>query len=124
MNDVTEGMIKVLPLASEDLEPLKELAAKENHTLLFPTHVIWKNDRRVGWFSIANVPIICGCLSTTDMKAMDSMQALNVAHNTASALGFKTLLMPLCEKSPFFDCIERFGYKRTANQFTHFFKEV
>ena len=123
MNDVLEdNFVQVLPIKEEELAELKKLAREDGHTVLFPTHVIKKKDEIVGYFSIANVPVLCGWLSTKDMKAVDSMMALNIAHNTAAALGLNTLIMPLADSSPFFAHVTRFGYKATLNKFTLFAK--
>ena len=108
-----EDSIKVRRLTSQlELDTLVENAKADDHLVLFPSHVVCKNGKIVGYGSINKTPIVNVWLSSKEIGPRDSMQLLSIAESIASSNGLDQIIMPCAEKSPFFPLMERMGFTR------------
>lgn len=102
----------IMPLRAEDVKPLKEVAKADNHTLLFPTHVIRRSGEVVGYCSMGGMPILNTWVHSERVRARESAMLLNVAENVMRATGSKAVVTPCSADSPFFPLMEKLGYSR------------
>src|SRR5690348_11054122 len=97
-------------LTREDGEKVM-LAAKENHHLIMqPTHSVIKNGEIVGAFNLCKLPICQFWMHSEKAQVRDSLIAINVGENIASAQGQNILLVLTKPESPFNSMLGRLGY--------------
>ena len=124
MSDILETFPQVVPITSEaELAALRDAAAADKHGTLLPTHIIWKNRKIAGCFSVARVPLVTTWLSTTDMHGRDTLIAVNAVENIVSGLGGGLIVAPVQKDSPLFPVMERLGYS-PCGEFTLFQKNL
>lgn len=108
MNDLLG--VTMRPLTQADKEALVVAAAKDDHGVLYPTHVILKNNEIVGYFSLCITPLVNVWFDSKKLNARDSLNAISVIENIARLSGFKELVVPCQEQSPFFKLMNKMGY--------------
>lgn len=113
IEELPNGHVMVRPLSSkEDAQKLILLAREDEHTVLFPTHLVTKHGEIVGYGSINAMPMVNVWLHSHKVKARDSLHLLNIAENIAANAGLKQFVMPCSQHSPFFPHMEKLGFKR------------
>jgi hypothetical protein len=88
------------------MEKLHKLAVADNHSVVFPTHVMVKKDEITGYLSVGAVPNVGGWFSQQKMNPRDSFQILNVL---SSMLPTHIAHVPIA--SPMYKSFLDFGYR-------------
>lgn len=117
-NDWTANNLPILQPFSrtkEEFETLETLSKEDNHGVFFPTDVIWKAGERVGWFSVAAMPVAWAWMSTRKMKIRDSLQVINTVEGVQRRLGAPGIFLPCSKESPFFPYLQKIGYVDSGN---------
>jgi len=119
-HSVFERMPIIRPLLANQLERLNILAAEDNHKVVAPTHTVQKNNEIVGYLSHGAIPTVLCWLSTTRVKATDTVHILNNMEEMSVFKGYKYILVPCSENSPYRPYMEKFGYHNhgLSNMFT------
>lgn len=113
IEEIPNGHVTVRPLSSqEDVKKLLDLAREDEHTVLFPTHLVTKHGEIVGYGSINAMPMVNVWLHSRKVKARDSLHLLNIAENIAANTGLKSFVMPCSQHSPFHPHMEKLGFNR------------
>ena len=102
--------LKAYPITKEDVAPLMAAAKDDNHSVLFPTHVIKSGGDIVGYISICNTPIVNVWVDSKKVGAMDTMRMLDVIDGSLRMRGTPEYIMPCAKSSPFFPNMERLGF--------------
>lgn len=110
MDRLTNILTRIRTIREADLPILESLAKADQHSVVFPTHVVEKGQQMIGYLSIANVPTVLLWLDTTRAVVRDSFAVMNFVENTISDRGGHSILLPCNEKSPFRPFIEQIGY--------------
>lgn len=105
--------IKLRPFKSkEEHEALIALADGENHLVIHPSQVIAKDDKPIGYLSIFSAPIVLAYFSEKECDPRSTVQAIEAAEAHMRALGHKHYFV-LCDNySPFFQVMEKLGFKQ------------
>lgn len=111
-------MFSVRPItAQEQIVALNEEAAKDNHAVLFPSHVIQNAENKVvGYFSLARMPTVNVWTSTKETTAKESLHLLSCLDSLMADM-LKTnpapiYAMPCQEDSPYFELMEKMGFQK------------
>jgi hypothetical protein len=117
--DILSQLPQVRPLLPEQLPALKAAAARENHDVVLPTHVVWQDGEMVGYGGIRPCALLTVWLSAEKVKARESFHLFNLAENLAVNLTHQPLLVVPCEQaSPFYPLLRRFGYQQISPAIT------
>lgn len=101
----------ILRLAKpEDMDELRDAAAKDGHAVTMPTHVVEKNGKIVGFVSLGAIPMVLTWQSTKDVSARDSLSLLSTVETILKMQGVQVWCMPCVENSPYRPFMEKFGY--------------
>ena len=99
-------------IKEEEIEQLIEKAAKDDHQVVAPTHVIEKDGEIVGYMSIDAVPTVHSWFDSKVLKVRDSavvdLQLKAIMNNN----GIEHYFMPCASISPFRTVMESAGYKK------------
>jgi hypothetical protein len=109
----------------EELETLCAQAQEDNHGLFLPTHVLRKDGKMVGYFSVGHPGgvIVFAWLSTADVPARESFHLVNAVEDMVARTGAKYVCFPVPRQSPFHPLMESMGYK-DGGEYTFWIKEV
>jgi hypothetical protein len=124
MNDWTgNNMVTLRPFSGDQAEfqELAELAKEDKHGVFFPTDVVLKGGKKVGWFSIGAVPTGWAWLSTKELHVRDTLTAINIVEGVQRRLGSPGLFLPCRKESPFYPYLEKIGYSN-GGPYDFFFK--
>lgn len=111
-------MFSIRPLSTQQqFAALNEAAAADNHAVLFPSHVIQNADGAiVGYFSLVRMPVVNVWTSTKETTAKETLHLLSAMDGMLADLlkanPDPTYAMPCAEDSPYFDLMEKMGYKK------------
>lgn len=118
-------VLKPFQSTKEEYDELTTLANADNHGVFFPTDVIWKGGKRVGWFSVGAVPLLMSWVSTKgEMRVRDTLQMYNTVECVQQRLGAPGILIPCYKESPFFSYFEKIGYTKCLDDCACFFKTL
>lgn len=120
-----EGFVSMERPKPEDMEALVQAAKEDSHSVVFPTHVLKKDGKVVGYFSLAPnaMPTVLAWLSTKEVPSRESFHLINAIEYQVSVNGGQAIMWPVPENSPFFPLMEKLGYKN-AGQYYVFIKKV
>jgi len=114
----------LVPIKAEDeLKYLKQVAADDNHTVLYPTHLVKRAGAIIGYASVCKTPVVQWWAHSEKMKARDSLTIQTQLEAVLRNAGLSNYVMPCAENSPYFDKMEKLGYIKLGNQ-TLFFKDL
>lgn len=105
-----EGFPRILPFSPDELEELTKAAALEGHGVFFPTEVIKKQGRHIGWLSRVNPPNMWLWLSSTQASPRESLEVIHLVETVQRTLGCPGITVPCKESSPFYPILGRLGY--------------
>lgn len=112
-------MINAFPqvrLAKADQLPaLVGLAQADRHAVYAPTHIIWKDDQMVGYFSVGARPLVLAWLSTQKLQSRDSFSLINLVENQLSLGGVRGAVFPVQKESPFYPLMNNLGFVNAGN---------
>ena len=98
-------------IREDEQEKLVELAAADDHIVLFPTHVVEKNGEIVGYLSIGAIPIVNLWMDSKRVKSTDSIAVIGQLDAIMDDSGTPTYYMPCSENSPYHPYMERAGFQ-------------
>ena len=109
--DAIKNWMPVLrPIRQEDVEPLKAVCEADKHTVVFPTHIIEKNGRMVGYVSYLSIPLVLSWCHTKDVKVRDMLTIGNIVENLLLNSGINRVGLLVEETSPVFPYFAKAGY--------------
>ena len=103
-------LITIRPYVEADHDELLKNAKEDGHAVYFPTDVLVKEGRIVGYLSINQLPIVMSWQDSQRCKATDSVRELGFIEGQLRA--WKTFLIPCDPDSPYFKSgfLQRAGY--------------
>jgi len=109
----------------EDVKELNAAAKADNHSVVLPSHVLRKDGKIVGYFSVAppGMPCVLAWLSTKDMPARESFHLINGIECQVAHAGCQAIMWPIPKDSPFYPLMEQMGYKN-CGQYELFIKPL
>ena len=107
---VLNKVLRIRRIRPEEVQPLIDEAAKDNHGVFRPTHVATKNGEVVGYLSIGSVPLVYTWMHTQKVTPRDSVNALVFVEDVLKHVGADCVCMPCWENSPYYPYMEEFGY--------------
>ena len=104
-------LLNIRPFVQEDTKELVANASADGHAVYFPTHVLVKESRIVGYLSINALPLVLSWQDSKLMKPIDSLRELSFLEGTLT--NYKTFCVPCDPESPYFKSgfLEKAGYK-------------
>lgn len=97
-------------------EAVVDLAQRNKHHILSPSHVVVKYGKIVGYGSAGTIPMTHYCFGS-DMVAEDSFHAIHVIENLIEDRGGKMIVTPVSKESPFHSQMThpKLGYELLGN---------
>jgi len=109
-------------IRESDIGALYELAAKDNHDLWIPTHVIESDGEMVGSISIDGIPLCTGFISS-EINSPFALRAISQeVEEVVRNYGDKRFFMCIGPQSPAYRFMPRGGY--SAFKTTLWYKEI
>ena len=102
----TIRLIQTLEHEKQVLQSAKE----DNHSNMYPTHVIERHGEIIGASSIARVPLLLLWNHTEKVSARDSMHLKRVYDSIMETKGFPKYFIACNENSPYNSYMKKFGY--------------
>lgn len=99
----------VRPLLPRDVEPLQKAAAEDRHLLIYPTHLITRENKIVGYFSI-KPPYVNVWISTQEITARDTLHLCGVLDALLAQAGCVDYILITSLDSPVTPFLEKLGY--------------
>ncbi len=109
MTDVM-NIATVRPYRPDDYAELVTNCMNDGHVVIAPTHVVVKDGRIVGYFSLGGIPLCLLWMDTKNATVMDSFVTAQTFENIARANGAQLICTPCVDKSPLLSYMERTGY--------------
>lgn len=94
----------------KDQKELERVANDDNHVVIRPSHVVWKEGQIAGCISMGALPLILPWLHTKLISPRDSVNMLNLVEGILRGTGHTEWCMPCVAHSPYFKYMEAFGY--------------
>lgn len=102
---------RLIPLTTvEQFLALQASAARDQHTVICPSHLIVKNEMIVGYASIGNVAVLNCWVSTRHVNKFESVRLLREGEQRLAAQGYEWLILPVAKVSPFRRFVQKLGY--------------
>lgn len=92
------------------LEPLVAEAARDQHRVIWPTHLAIKQGEIAGYASLGTVALVNLWSHSQRMTNRDSITLWREMEQKARAIGFQAICVPCAEHSPFRPLMPRMGY--------------
>jgi len=89
---------------------LAAAAQEDNHSLILPTHGIWRGQTAVGYASVCATPCVHVWFSTKALKARDSFAIIQHLEQLVRDRGHGIVIVPCWEQSPFARLMPHLGY--------------
>lgn len=106
-------LVEITDLAQ--LEALKVAAASDGHTAIVPTHVIVKRGEIVGYASIGAVPVLNVWVHSQKVVKFESVRLLREGEAMLKERGYRFVILPVAENSPFRPYVQKLGYHTLGN---------
>ena len=103
----TIRLIQTLEQETQVLQAAKE----DNHSNMYPTHVIERHGEIIGASSIARVPLLLVWHHREKVSAKDSMHIKLVYDSIMETKGFPKYFIACSESSPYISHMTRLGYR-------------
>lgn len=107
----------------EQLHALNDAAAKSNHIVLWPSHLVTKDNKIIGYGSVCAMPVAHIWMDRKHATASDSVFASKQLDKEMARLGHKFFVTLCHENSPFYPVMDRFGYTK-LHPMTLFLKQL
>ena len=102
--------VRIRRMESSELQELRERAARDDHVVLAPTHVVEKGGEIVGYLSIGAIPIVNVWMDSTQMGPRDSVAVLGQLDAVMDYAGQPAYYMPCDKGSPFYPVMDKLGF--------------
>lgn len=121
---VFDKIAHVRPYAPNDYAELAQAArADSGHIAVAPTHVVEKEGRIVGYFSLGAIPLALVWLDTKACQVLDTVVVVSTYENLARAMGHQALCVPCSKTSPFYQYMKKNGFVEMSDM-TMFVKSL
>lgn len=108
------------PLKDADERARLDLIAKDDgHIVIAPSHVVTKEGEIVGYASLGTLPMLHVWLHSKRVQARDSAAMFQLGENILHARGAVAVCLPCCEESPYYEHMDKFGYRRLGRTVLH-----
>lgn len=108
------------PIQTEQqLRALIDAAGADNHSLLYPSHLVSKNDELLGAFSLFNSPLLNVWLHSKKISPRESLMLYATVENVARVQGVKSILLPCTDQSPLSKYLAALGYSPICKTTLH-----
>jgi len=104
----------VRPILPRDIEPLQKAALADAHILIYPTHLVTRDDKIVGYFSIKPPYATVWC-STKDITARDSVHLMGVLDALAAQMGCVDYIMFCANDSNYAPVLHKLGFSNLGS---------
>ena len=94
----------------EELEAVREAAREDKDNMLYPSHIITKDDKIVGGWCLGTIPLVLVWNSKKLFSARDSLTQINTIDAIMDDRNNKRYIIACNSNSPYFDNMERLGY--------------
>lgn len=95
----------------QDQQRLKAVAATDGHQVVAASHVVEREGEIVGYASLGRIHLLNVWVHSRAVRARESLALLNLAENLAAEMGQELICVPCAKSSPFYEYMERFGYR-------------
>jgi len=110
----------LVPFSLEDFNPLVEAAKKDNHMVLYPSHILKNNDNDIiGYASVCSAPVVMVWSDSKKMTALQSVRVLHEVEDKLKLMGIKQYLMPCAKISPYFKYMPKLGFSELGESVWH-----
>lgn len=99
----------VRPIQQTDLELLTKAANADAHIVIYPTHLITRENKIVGYFSIKPPYCTVWC-STKDITARDSVHLMGILDALVAQSGFADYIMLCANDSNYAPVLNKLGF--------------
>jgi hypothetical protein len=96
---------------NETARRLVEAAAKDNHLVIAPTHVMMRGEQIIGYLSLGALPVVQAWFDSQCGHALDSLKMIEMGEAIFDTQGVKQFAVACAEISPFMPHMERLGFK-------------
>jgi hypothetical protein len=93
------------------VKEIKSCAAKDDHYVLAPTHVVKKDGEIAGYWSINGVPSVHLWHDSSKITARDSTHLVSLIDHSVMEMDHRVYVITCASSSPYFPHMERFGFK-------------
>jgi hypothetical protein len=107
---ISNWMPRIRPIRQEDFETLQKVCEADNHTVVFPTHVVEKDGKIVGYVSYLSVPLVLSWCHSKDVKVRDMLTIGNIVENLLLNANINRVGLLIQETSPVFPYYPKAGY--------------
>ena len=114
-----DGAVTIRPYRAEDKDELIRNAEEDGHGVYYPSFVLEKDGRIVGYLSMA-VPVVLSWQDSKRMKPIDSVQEIGFIEGCLSQSPF--ICIPCDNESPYMRFLPKFGYLAYTKPVTMFIK--
>lgn len=105
---MTQPILK--PIVSQaEWHALQDAAAKDDHAVLAPTHLVLMDNEIVGYYSLAGIPLLNGWLHRERLHG-HARALTNAAENVIWASGHRRLAMVISPDSQIVPHLGKLGY--------------
>ena len=104
-------MTAIYPISASIMPQLIAEAAKDNHIVIAPTHVIRKGDDIVGYASVGGMPLVHWWLDTKKGTAIDTVRIQKECEKALKNTGVNVYQILCSNESPYILVMEKLGYK-------------
>ena len=94
-----------------DTEPLLQAAYEDNHRVMAPTHVVWKDGEIIGYGSCNGAPLLLWWMSREKGTARDTVTLTPQVDKVFKENHCSWYLTAVANKSPYFPFMRKLGYK-------------
>lgn len=101
------------PIESEhEMAELLEAAGKDKHEVVFPSHLVKKDGKTIGYVGVFSMPVLMWWLDSKEGKARDTLELLAQIEDFARSKNVKRYATICSEDSPYFPHMERLGFSK------------
>lgn len=101
--------IQISHVKEEEMADLQAASESDNHGLVYPTHIIRKNEEILGSVSMGAGPLVFWWMDSKKAKALDSVRAIKRIEDEYRSYGFKRAFVLCDEESNYFPHMEKMG---------------
>ena len=94
----------------EEFDATVKAAQKDSDNMLYPTHIITKDGKIVGGWSLGSMPLVMVWNDTKSFTARDSLTQINTIDAIMNDRGNKHYMIACNSDSPYFSKMEKLGY--------------
>ena len=103
------NLVNIRFYEQKDWEELSRNAAEDGHAVYFPTHVLEKDGRIVGYLSLNAVPLVLSWQDSKRMGPVDSVEEIGFIKGALS--NFRYICIPCDPKSPYMTFLPKAGFQ-------------